>query len=225
MPSPAPVTLRQRVLRAGGWSLAGYGLSQTLRLFSSLVMTRLLVPEMFGVMAIATMVDGDPRLAVRHRADPEHRAKPARRRSRVPRYGLGRPDPPRRRLVAGNAPAEHCAVFRESARHASANSVYSSPVLPLVIAVSSFSTIISGFASTRMSTAYRSFDQKRLIEVELLGQVAGLVVMIAIGVMTRSIWALVAGGPVASLTITVLSHSWMSGHANRLRWRRMPSRS
>ena len=41
---------------SGGWTVAGYGLSQAMRLGGSLVMTRLLVPEMFGVMAIATMV-------------------------------------------------------------------------------------------------------------------------------------------------------------------------
>ena len=48
--------LRARVLRAGGWTLAGFALSQAMRFGANLVMTRLLVPEMFGVMAIATMV-------------------------------------------------------------------------------------------------------------------------------------------------------------------------
>ena len=55
-PSPDPSTLKQRVLRASGWNIAGYALSQAIRLGSNLVMTRLLVPEMFGVMTIATMV-------------------------------------------------------------------------------------------------------------------------------------------------------------------------
>src|SRR5262245_29431293 len=38
-----------RVLSAGIWSLAGLGLGQTIRFGSNLLMTRLLVPEMFGV--------------------------------------------------------------------------------------------------------------------------------------------------------------------------------
>jgi O-antigen/teichoic acid export membrane protein len=42
--------------------------------------------------------------------------------------------------------------------------------------------------------------------------------MFALGAATRSIWALVAGGLVASLVITALSHTWMNGHRNRLRW-------
>ena len=44
------------MLAAGAWSLAGYAVSQVIRFGSNLIMTRLLVPEMFGVMAIATIV-------------------------------------------------------------------------------------------------------------------------------------------------------------------------
>src|SRR2546421_9862010 len=48
--------LRARVLRAGGWTVAGFALSQAVRFAANLMMTRLLVPERFGVMTIATMV-------------------------------------------------------------------------------------------------------------------------------------------------------------------------
>jgi O-antigen/teichoic acid export membrane protein len=53
MDSVAVPTLKNRVFIAGGWSVAGYGLSQAIRLGSNLLMTRLLVPDMFGLMAIA----------------------------------------------------------------------------------------------------------------------------------------------------------------------------
>ena len=49
-------TFKARVLQAGGWIVAGFVLGQALRFAGNLVMTRLLVPEMFGVMALATMV-------------------------------------------------------------------------------------------------------------------------------------------------------------------------
>jgi len=99
-----------------------------------------------------------------------------------------------------------------------ARSAYASPVLPLVIAVSSFSAVIGGLQSTRIATAHRSFEQKRLMQMELISQTAGLIVMMVMGVMSRSIWALVAGGLVSSLTMTTLSHTWLSGHPNRIRW-------
>ena len=50
------MSLKQRALNAGFWSLAGYGFNQALRFGSNLLMTRLLVPEMFGVMTIAYVV-------------------------------------------------------------------------------------------------------------------------------------------------------------------------
>src|SRR5947207_1886174 len=49
-------TLKERVLRAGGWSFAGYAAGQVLRLVGNLIVTRLLAPDMFGLMAIATMI-------------------------------------------------------------------------------------------------------------------------------------------------------------------------
>jgi O-antigen/teichoic acid export membrane protein len=49
--------LKQRALRAGRWTLVGFAATQSVRLVSTLVMTRLLVPSMFGVMAIAVMVN------------------------------------------------------------------------------------------------------------------------------------------------------------------------
>ena len=50
-------SLKQRALSAGGWSAAGFALGQGMRVVSTLVMTRLLAPEMFGVMSIAIMVN------------------------------------------------------------------------------------------------------------------------------------------------------------------------
>src|SRR5436305_1576552 len=51
-----PMSLKQRVLNAGMWSLAGFALTLVLRLGSNLLMTRILAPEMFGVIAIASAV-------------------------------------------------------------------------------------------------------------------------------------------------------------------------
>jgi O-antigen/teichoic acid export membrane protein len=215
---PDPTTLKQRVLRAGGWNLAGYGLSQAIRLGSNLVMTRLLVPEMFGVMAIATMVTvilsllsdiGLRQNIVQSRRGDDPAFLDTAWTFQIVRGGL----------VWSIALLLSIALhFANLGRLFPASSVYASPVLPLVIALSSLGAVISGFESTKIATAYRSFDQKRLAQIALSGQLAGLIVMIVLGVMSRSIWALVAGGLVSSLTTTVLSHIWMSGLSNRLCW-------
>lgn len=48
--------LRASVLRSSSITFASYGIEQTLRLVSNLILTRILFPEAFGIMALATIV-------------------------------------------------------------------------------------------------------------------------------------------------------------------------
>jgi O-antigen/teichoic acid export membrane protein len=45
--------LKNKAYLASIWVIGGLGTSQALRLASNLILTRLLVPEFFGIMAIA----------------------------------------------------------------------------------------------------------------------------------------------------------------------------
>lgn len=213
-------SLKQRVLRAGGWTLAGYGVTLAIRLGSTLIMTRLLAPEMFGVMAIASMV----LTILSMMSDLGLQSNIVQsRRGEDPVFldtawvvqiirgvilwvvaslvGLG--------LYLGNLGG----AFPPS-------SVYASPVLPLVIVIGTFSAVISGLAPTGIALAQRNFDQKRLVQMELVSQLAGFLFMVGVGMATQSIWALVAGGLVSSTTWTILSYRWLKAHRNRFRWDR-----
>ena len=224
MSLPDPKSLKQRVLRAGGWSFAGYALSMTLRLGSNLVMTRLLVPEMFGVMAIATMVTvvlsmlSDIGLRQQIIQSP-HGDEPDFLDSA---WVL--------QIVRGFV-LWFVAILLSAALHFAsiggmlpANSVYASPILPLVIVVSSLMAVILGFQSTRIATAYRNLNQLPIMKIELTSQFVGLAVMIGLGAATRSVWALVVGGLVAALMSTVLSFIWLPGHRNKFRWKKSAMR-
>jgi O-antigen/teichoic acid export membrane protein len=209
--------LKQRVLRASGWSFAGYGMQQALRVASSLVMTRLLVPEMFGVMALVAMVAtvlwmlsdiGLGQNIVQSRRGQEPAFLDTAWSVQVVRGFVVW-------LVSLTLAA---ALYLANRRGLlPAGSVYAFPALPMIIAVSSFSAVIESFQSMRMASALRAFDQKPLIQIELAGQLAGLVVMVAAAAASGSIWSIVAGLLVTSSTRTALSHTWMTGHANRLR--------
>jgi O-antigen/teichoic acid export membrane protein len=98
------------------------------------------------------------------------------------------------------------------------NSVYADPNLPYVIAVLSFGTAIVGFGSTKTAEASRNLVLGRLMLIDIFGQVAALICMLGWIWVDRSIWALVAGSICWSLTITLLSHIWLPGTANRWRW-------
>ena len=56
IPYLTQLSLKQRVLKSGAWSFAGHCLSQAIRFGSNLIMTRLLAPDAFALMAIATVV-------------------------------------------------------------------------------------------------------------------------------------------------------------------------
>jgi O-antigen/teichoic acid export membrane protein len=218
MPLPNALTLRHRVLRAGGWSVAGYISSMAIRLGSSLLMTRLLVPEMFGVMAIATAVMAG--LAM------------------FSDFGL------RQSIVQnprGNEPAFlntawslqivrgllifACAlgiafvlVLVRRLGLAGTGTVYADAQLPWVIAATSASAIIMGFESTKLSEATRILSLARPTQLELVAQLAGLVCMMFWASFDRSIWALVSGGIFASLVRVLLSHVWLPGANNSWHW-------
>lgn len=210
-------TLRQRVFRAGGWSFAGYGFSQAIRLGGNLVMTRLLAPEMFGIIAIATLVTVilgmlsdlglQQNIVQSRRGDDPVFLDTAWVVQIVRGGGLW--------LIA--LLLSLTLYFANLRGLFPAQSVYAAPVLAPIIAVSAFAAVIAGFASTKIATAYRKFNQQRVIQIEVISQVTALAVMIVLGIATRSIWALVIGGLVATLTATVLSHTWISGIKNRFR--------
>jgi O-antigen/teichoic acid export membrane protein len=198
--------------------MAGYGSVQAIRLGGNLVMTRLLVPEMFGVMAIAIMVTvilsmlSDIGLRTHivqsQRGDDPVFLDTAWVVQIIRGFALWF-------AALGISVGLHLA---NPEGMLPAQSVYASSVLPLAIAASAFSAVISGFQSTKWATALRHFDQKRIIQIELIAQLVSLVTMVVIAMVSRSIWALIVGGLVGWLTTTVLSHTWMQGYRNRFRW-------
>ena len=205
------------MLRAGIWSIAGYGLAQAIRLGGNLVMTRLLAPEMFGVMAIATMVYAIlfmlSDIGLRQNIVQSQRGDDPAFLDTAWTVQIARGVA----LWITALLISAGLYFANAGGLVPAHSAYASPELPLVIAIHSLAAVIFGFQSTKLATAHRHFEQRQLIKIELAGQVLGLIVMVAFGVMSRSIWAIVAGGLVASLVSTVFSHTWMRGHSNRFR--------
>ena len=53
-----PMTMRQRVLHGLGWLVAGRGIAQTIRWVATIYVIRLLAPEDYGIVAIATVLFG-----------------------------------------------------------------------------------------------------------------------------------------------------------------------
>jgi O-antigen/teichoic acid export membrane protein len=213
-------SFKSRVYRAGGWTLGGYVLSLALRLGSTVIYTRLFAPEVFGVLAVA----GAVQVLVAMLADIGlHQAVIRSPNGHNPLF-LNTAFTVQ--LVRACWFWALCIVGAGVVQGAVAlgwfppGSVYAAPILPSLIVAASFSSIILGLRSMKAVVANRDLDLKRLTSIELIGQVINLVVVVLIGLVTRSIWSFIVGGLVSTASTTLLSHLWFRGPMDRLAWNR-----
>ncbi len=218
MHPPVRILLKQRVLSASIWSLGGYGLSQVLRFGSNLLITRLLVPEMFGVMAIATVV------MIGLAMFSDLGLKPSVVRSKRGNDPVFLNTAWVTQILRGlllwcfALIASLLVYLANRIGMAPRGSVYTDTNLPFVIAVLSITAVIGGFESTKLLEGSRNLSLKRIAQIEVTSQIAGLLFMLGWAFIHRSIWALVAGAVCSGLIRTTLSHVWLPGAANRWQW-------
>jgi O-antigen/teichoic acid export membrane protein len=184
-------------------------------------MTRLLMPEMFGIMALANVIIigfqlftdiGLNQGVVQSKRGDDAAYLNTAWTVQILRGGLI--------CLFVLVSAETLSLLQTS-QLLPERSVYADPLLPLVIAVLAINPLISGFASTRLYTASRNLVLGRVTVIEVVSQFASLVFMVIWAMIDRSIWALVAGALFASLFRVILSHTVLPGEGNalRLEWR------
>src|SRR5262245_5362607 len=220
MPSPARSSLKQRVLTASAWSLAGYGLSQAIRFGSNLLMTRLLAPEMFGVMAIAMMVMTG--LAMFSDVGLKPNVIQSKRGNEPAFLNTVWTTQILRGVVLSflGLCIGVLLAFADRIDVIPKETAYADPILPYAIAILSIIAVISGFQSTKLFEASRILSIGRVTQIEFAAQIAGLLCMLIWVSVDRSIWALVAGTICSSLAMAIISHAWLPGVANRWEWDR-----
>ncbi|KQS61265.1 teichoic acid transporter [Rhizobium sp. Leaf371] len=203
------------VLRASGWSMGGYVLGQILRILSNLVLTRLLVPEVFGVMAVATMVlvvitllsDVGLRQAVIQ--SPNGNVQSFLDTAWTLQMVRGV-------LIWLICIGVGIAIDQANVYGLTTGGVYQYPDLSLIIGAVGFAAVIMGFQSTKAITRARNLDLSRLTIIEFIALVISLVVAILLCWATGSIWSFVISSWVNALVLTVLSHTSLPGTNNRV---------
>src|SRR5260370_6039851 len=212
------VSLKQRVMKAGLWSLAGFFFSTVIRFGSNLVLTRLLVPEMFGVMAVASTVLVGLHMfsdvGIKQNIIQSSRGNEPAFLNTAWRIQISRGF-----ALSFIAICIGCIIFFAGrAGVFPTDTAYAAPVLPPVICVLSLSAIVAGFESTKLFEANRGLTLGLVTRVEIASQIIGLTCIMCWIIFDRSIWCLVAGGIMASLARTILSHTWLPGVPNRREW-------
>ncbi len=208
--------IKSRVVAAGSWTLFGFGAAQALRLASNLIMTRLLVPEMFGLLAatmtflfivhLVTDFGIQPSIIQSKRGEEQRFLNTAWvmqiLRGFVLMIALI--------IVAFTIDAGTAAGYFKD------DTAYANEVFPMVLIIMSTTLFIGGFTSTNLILANRRIQLGRLTIVNLLSQILGLVVMICWAVFYEaSVWALVAGTVTNSSVQAILSHICFEGKSNR----------
>lgn len=180
-------------------------------------MTRLLMPEAFGIMAIAHAFMmglalfsdvGLSQSVVRSKRGDDAFVNTvwtlqALRGSLICVLSMG--------LAFALLVLAHWGVF-------SKDSVYVQPQLPWVLCALSLSAIVAGLESTKMAMASRALDLRKITQIELLSQVGALVLMVVWAYFAKSLWALVGGAIAAAAIRTTLSHIGIPGIRNRFCW-------
>ncbi|WP_299411816.1 oligosaccharide flippase family protein [uncultured Sulfitobacter sp.] len=199
--------LMARVLRSTSWILLGYGGSQALRLASNLILTRLLFPEAFGLMALISLVTVGlmlfsdvgiaPSIAQSKRGDDPDFLNTAWSIQVI------------RGVVLWAIATTLAAPFA---------AFYDAPELAFYLPIAALSLLVTGFNPTRIETAHRHLLMGRLTVLDLTSQIIGLVVMVVLAWWLQSVLALVVGGVVGPLVKLALTWAFLPGPANRFRW-------
>lgn len=197
-------SLKKLAIKGTTWTVLGYGSSQFVRFVSNLILTRLLVPEYFGLMALVnTFLQG---------------------LSLFTDVGIGQNII---RSEQGDDP-----VFLNTAWTIQVlrgifiwlvlitlawpiSLIYEEPQLFPVLLVISVTALLGGLASTRLYTLNRHLALGKITLLELSSQVIGIITMIAIAWFYPSVWALVIGAIVSRFFKTVASYLIFPGHKHK----------
>jgi O-antigen/teichoic acid export membrane protein len=200
-------SLRKLAVFGSVWSMTGFGTSQILRLTGNLILTRLLFPEAFGIMALVEMVMhgiqmfSDMGIATGVVRDP-------------------RGDDPQFLNTAWTLQViRGCGLWLFACIAAYPMAVvYHEPVLTQLLPLTGLSALISGLNSTSILSLRRNVNLKPLVIWETSSQAFGLLCMIGLAWYLRSVWALALGGVIRVLIAMTLSQFLIPGRKLRFTW-------
>jgi O-antigen/teichoic acid export membrane protein len=190
------LSLKALALRASAIEVLGFGSSQLIRLASNLVLSRLLFPEAFGVSALVAIfiqaltmlsdVGIEPGVVQSPRGDEERFLNTAWTLQAMRGVGL---------WVCAWLSAWPFSIL------------YGEPELVWLLPVGSLSVVALGFASPSLYTLRRHLRVGTLTRIDLSSQVIGTATIITWAYFSPTVWALVGGAVVTSLSKLAFSYT------------------
>ncbi len=199
--------MRARAIRSSGFTFLKLGGHNILRLASNLILTRLLFPEAFGIMALVQVVLSGVTMfsdfGIRGSIIQDKRGTDPNFLNTAWTVQIVRG------LLLG-------LIVLFAARAIS--EFYETPLLRELLLVSAAVPVIQGFASTRLASASRELYIGRMVGLQLGAQFVAIIVTIFLAWWLETVWALVFGALVGPALVTILSHVVIPGIRNRPRF-------
>jgi O-antigen/teichoic acid export membrane protein len=207
MKKPETLNLKNRAINSGLWVSVGYGFKQLLRLGSNLILTRLLFPEAFGLMAIVqTVIFGlimmsdigiQPSI-VQNKSGSEPNFLNTAWTIQVIQG-----------ILIYLAILATTPFFTE---------FYLQPLLSQLLPVVGLGALIAGFQSTKLATANRDLNMSKVTLIDLVTFAISIIAMLLLAWLYKSIWSLVWGSLLGSFLKTLASHYLLPGERNHFTW-------
>jgi O-antigen/teichoic acid export membrane protein len=200
-------SLKKLATQGAAWVVVSYGVSNVIQLGSNLILTRLLTPDLFGLMSlVATFIT-----ALHLFSD----------------IGVGpniiqnkRGDDPVFQNTAWTLQVIRsiCLWFGCLLIAWPIANFFNEPRFLWLIPIIGLNTVISGFNSTTLYTLNRHLEMRKLAIIQLATQITSTTVIIVWAWLNPTIWALVIGSLVSSSIGLVWSHRINPSSPNRFVW-------
>lgn len=201
--------LAKRAFKGTIWVTVGFGSAQVIRLGSNLVLTRLLAPELFGLMALVNAflsglqmfsdVGLAPSLIQSKNGEKEEFLSTG--------WTL-------QTIRGGSIALVACAIAPLVA------AFFEEPKLTPLIWAAALGPLMSGFWSTRLITEKRDLRMHRITVLQFLSQLGAVAVSVLWALVSPSVWALVAGSITAAALNLIGGYILLPSRRHRFAWHR-----
>ena len=200
-------SIKKLAYKGAFWTIAGFGFSQGLRFVNNIILTRLLVPEYFGLMAVVSTllvslelfsdVGVGQSIVSNSRGEEPEFLNTA--------WTI--------KIIRGFVLWIICLIMTVPAAQ-----FYEDERLLWLLPFIGFSSVLSGLSSTSLSVLNRQLALDKLMLFDLSAQFFSILVMLGLSWYTRSIWSLAIGGVSLQVFRTVVSHQLKNQPPNRICW-------
>ncbi|MBC6903961.1 hypothetical protein DWB84_00540 [Saccharophagus sp. K07] len=199
--------LKRRIYSGSFWIAAGFGSQKALQLVSNLILTRLLFPEAFGLMALVNV------FVIASTMFSDLGIRPAI----IQAKNATNPDflntAWTMQIIRGFVLwIALCLLAYPASRF------YGEDLLFPLLCFCGFSAVISGFRAVDFVLAERELKVKQIMIMQLIGQVVCIISMIVLALILESVWALAIGSWVGCAMELLLGHVLLKDHKHRLCW-------